>query len=147
MQWQKKMSTWIEKKNWNRKIESNRGRRSYSQLPNKQYSLLNVFWKSAKLSCSSEVMLIKVQGGVNVYMRYEINVQGCFELWLFEVENQVSSQNQSTRLNSFGKTTEFCCKQDMINKAPFLLIEPYEQYQVFMSMTVIHALCFISNDF
>ena len=42
------MSTWIEK-NRNRKIESNRGRRSYSQLPNKQDSLLIVFWKSAKL--------------------------------------------------------------------------------------------------
>ena len=27
----------------------------------------------------------------------------------------------------------------MINKAPFLLIEPYEQYQVFMSMSVMYV--------
>ena len=61
---------------------------TFNYLINKM-PLPNFFWKSAKLSCSSEVTLINVQGGVNVNMKYEINVQGCFELLCFEVENQV----------------------------------------------------------
>ena len=137
MQWQKKMSTWIEKKNWNRKIESNRGGRSYSQLPNKQDSLLNVFWKSAKLSCSSEVLLIKVQGGVNVYMRYEIIVLfWTLIIWSRESGEFSKSINKIRSERRLNFVVLDGGKQDMINKAPFLLIEPYEQYQVFMSMTV-----------
>ena len=126
------------KRNRKRKFNQIRAKGvALNYLPNKQNALLNVFWKSAKLSCSSEVLLIKVQGGVNVYMRYEIIVLfWTLIIWSRESGEFSKSINKIRSERRLNFVVLDGGKQDMINKAPFLLIEPYEQYQVFMSMTV-----------
>ena len=88
MQWQKKMSAWIEKKNRNRKIESNWRQRSYSQLPNKQ----DVHLKNLTTWLNS----FKKNGA-----RARVNgTEDLFQYWKFlEYEKlDISSQNNRDKL-------------------------------------------------